>query len=233
MRAFHFDDIVLGWPLLAQGLLTTLGLAAGSALLSLPLGMVLGTLRSATAIRWLWGLRAGVTLYIEVMRSVPLILWLAFTHYGLMFWVNQALDRPSGFLESALVGFVLFEAAYFAEIWRGGLLSLRTGERDAARSLGLSPWTRYTRVYMPLALQRALPALVGQLISLLKDTSLASIIGVMELTRMGEILYQNTYHDFEVLVFLALTYFLLCSGLSVLSRRLEASAQAMTQAPVS
>ncbi|MBK8190688.1 MAG: amino acid ABC transporter permease [Vampirovibrionales bacterium] len=221
MRDFHFEDILTGWPLLAQGLVTTVILAVLSALFSLPLGIALGSLR-ADAPRLLWPLRVAATLYIEGMRSLPLILWLAFVHYGLMFWVNNALDRPSSFLESALAGFILFEAAYFAEIWRGGLLSVRSGERDAARSLGLSPLDRYRRIYAPLAFSRALPALVGQLISLLKDTSLASIIGVMELTRMGEILYQNTYHDFEALVFLALTYFLLCFGLSALGRRLEA-----------
>lgn len=217
MRAFHFEDIATGGQLLLEGLGVTLILSVSVILASLVIGTVLGILRHEGP-AWI---RQPVTLYIELIRSIPLVLFLAFIHYGLMFAVNDALGRNSHFLESAVVGMILFECAYIAEILRGGLRSVHPTERDAATSLGLSYSQRLGSVHLPLAFSRCLPSLINQFASLIKDTSLTSIIGVAELTARGEILYQNTYHDFEVLVVLALVYFALCFGLSAVSHRFE------------
>ncbi len=217
MREFHFEDILMGSDLLLHGLTITIGMSVIVIVLSLLFGTILGVLRHEGPV-WLARI---VALVVEFVRSIPLILFMVFVHYGLMYAINSMLGRDSSFLESAIIALTLFEAAYIAEIFRGGLRSIQTTEREAASSLGLTYMQRLWFVFLPLAYSRTIPALIGQFISLVKDTSLASIIGVTELTRQGEILYQNTFHDFEVLVFIALVYFIICFSLSRLSRRFE------------
>lgn len=211
---FHVEDIVNGWPLLSKGILYTLGLSIASYGLALPLGTLLGYARGELQ-GWVGRL---VGFYIELLRGVPLILFLVFVHYGLM----PLLFGQSNFIVSSLIAFVLFEAAYLGEIVRGGLRAVNQTEREAAKSLGLSDWQQLRYVVLPLAFSRMTPALVGQFISLLKDTSLASIVGVIELTRAGEIIYEQTFHDFEILLFQALVYFLLCFAIARIGRRFEA-----------
>ncbi len=217
LNHFHFEDILMGWPLLQQGLLVTLGMSLIAITLSLILGTILGVVRHEDSFL----LRRISALYIEFIRSIPLILFMAFVHYGVMFSVNNWFGRDSSFLESAIVAMVLFESAYIAEIIRGGFRSISVLERDTAKSLGLSYPQQLVYIYLPLAYARSAPALIGQFIALIKDTSLASIIGVMELTRQGEIIYQNTFHDFEILLVTAFIYFVICFSLSQFSRRFE------------
>lgn len=211
---FHGEDILLGLPLLAKGLLFTVFLAVSSFALALPLGTLLGLLRGEVR-GWAGKLAA---LYIEFLRGIPLILFLVFIHYGLL----PLLFGGSNFIVSSLLAFILFEAAYIGEIVRGGLRSVTQSEREAALCIGLDRLQQLRHVVLPLAYQRMLPALVGQFISLLKDTSLAAIVGVVELTRAGEIIYEQKFHDLEILLFQALIYFLLCAGISMVGRRFEA-----------
>ena len=212
---FHAEDIITGLPLLSQGILMTLFLAITSFAAALVLGTLLGVMRGEGP-GWF---RLPATVYIEFMRGIPLILFLVFIHYGLL----PLVFGGSNFLISSLLAFTLFESAYVGEIIRSGLRSVTTAERDAAKSLGLTAIQQFTLVILPLALRRMMPALTGQLISLLKDTSLASVVGVVELTRAGEIIYEQRYHDFEILLFQAVVYFTLCYALARLSRRFEAS----------
>lgn len=208
----HFQDLWQARELLLSGLGMTLLLTVGVLPISLFLGICLGFCRHEPS-----GLRPFAILYIEFLRSIPLILFLVFIHYGVL---PLLIAHPSFYL-SAFLTFILFEAAYFAEIIRGGLRSIHQLEKEAAISLGLTPFQRRLYVFLPLAWRRTLPALLGQGVSLLKDTSLASIVGVIELTRAGEIIYERTFHDFEVLTILAVVYFVLCYSLSRLSERLQ------------
>ena len=210
---FHFEDIVLGLPLLGKGLLHTVTLALISFSAALTLGTGLGLLRGEFG-GWPGKLAA---LYIEFLRGIPLILFLIFIHYGLL----PLLFGGSDFLASSLIAFILFEAAYIGEIIRGGLRAVTPAEREAAQCIGLTRGQQLRHVVLPLAFQRMAPALAGQFVSLLKDTSLAAIVGVVELTRAGEIIYEQRFHDFEILLFQALIYFLLCLGISLYSRRFE------------
>lgn len=210
----HVADIVLGFPLLAKGLAYTVLLSGISFALALPLGTLLGLLRGEVR-GWPGKLAA---LYIEFLRGVPLILFLVFIHYGLL----PLAFGGSNFMVSSLLAFSLFESAYIGEIMRGGLRSVTQSEREAAQCIGLNRWQQLRHVVLPLAYQRMLPALVGQFISLIKDTSLAAIVGVVELTRAGEIIYEQKFHDLEILLFQALVYFLLCASISLIGRRFEA-----------
>jgi His/Glu/Gln/Arg/opine family amino acid ABC transporter permease subunit len=199
--------------LLAKGLLFTVFLAINSFTLALVFGTLLGLLREEVQ-GWLGKLAA---LYIEFIRGIPLILLLIFTHYGLL----PLLFGGSNFIVSSLLTFILFESAYVGEIVRGGLRSVTTIERESALCLGLNRWQQLRYIVLPLAYRRMSPALVGQFISLLKDTSLAAAVGVVEFTRAGEIIYEQTFHDFEILLFQAIIYFALCFSISILGRRFE------------
>lgn len=210
---FHFEDIWLGRSLLAQGLLYTVLLSVSSFAVALPLGALLGLLREEVK-GWPGKLAA---FYIEFLRGIPLILFLIFIHYGLL----PLVWGRSDFLVSSWLAFVLFEAAYIGEIIRGGLRSVTQTEREAAISLGLSRWQQIREIFLPLTFGRMTPALVGQFISLIKDTSLAAVVGVIELTRAGEIIYQQRFHDLEILLFQALVYFILCFSIALIGRRFE------------
>ncbi len=218
MLTFHWQDIVFNLPLLLTGLLYTIILSGTAFVFALLLGTILGVLRHEGPVP----LKKLATLYIELIRGIPLILFLVFIHYGLL---PLVIDRPNFFISSVLA-FTLFEAAYIAEIIRSGFRSITQTERDSAVSLGLSYNQQLFYIYLPLAFSRTMPAMVSQLITLIKDTSLASIVGVIELTRAGEIIYERTFHDFEILIFQALIYFLMCYGLSKYSQRFEAKRSA-------
>ncbi|HEY9686549.1 MAG TPA: amino acid ABC transporter permease [Coleofasciculaceae cyanobacterium] len=209
----HFEDVWVGLPLMAKGFLFTVLLAAVSFSGALLFGTMLGVLREE---KKGWPGRAA-GLYIEFLRGIPLILFLLFIHYGLM----PTVFGHSDFLGSSLLAFFLFESAYVGEIIRGGLRSVTRSERESAKSLGLTETQQLWHVILPLAFQRMMPALAGQLVSLIKDTSLASIVGVIELTRAGEIIYEQRFHDFEILAFQAVVYFLVCYSIARLSRCFE------------
>ena len=210
----HLNDIIDNFDFLMKGLGMTLLLASVTIIGSSFFGIILGVARHSKTpvISWI------ATGYIEFIRSIPLILFIVFVHFGLLPGILHI--QPTFFL-SAAVAMILFTSAYIAEIVRGGLKSIEKGHIEAARSLGLNYFQMMTHVILPLALSRMTPALVSQFISLIKDTSLASIIGLIELTRAGEIVYGRTFHEFEILMFIAFTYFIICYSLSILSKKLE------------
>lgn len=210
---FHPAELVAGLPLLAEGLLFTLALSMASFAAALIFGTLLGLLRGEVG-GWPGRLAAC---YIEGVRGTPLVMLLILIHYGVL----SPLLGGGYFFVSALTSFILFESACVGEIVRGGLISIDPAERESAICLGLSRWQQWRLVLLPIALRRMSPALVGQFVSLIKDTSLAAVIGVVELTRAGEIIYERTYHDFEILLLQALIYFCLCFSVARLGRRFE------------
>lgn len=208
------NDIIENFNFLMKGLFTTLELAIVAIIGSFLIGIILGICRHTNTpiLSWL------ATGYIEFVRSIPLVLFIVFVHFGLLPGVFQI--QPTFFM-SASIALIIFTAAYVAEIVRGGLKSIAYGHIEAAKSLGLNYFQMMIYIVLPLALSRMSPALVGQFIALIKDTSLASIIGLMELTRSGEIVYGRTFHEFEILLFIALIYFAICYSLSLFTRKLE------------
>lgn len=217
----YWNDIIDNFEFLMKGLLMTLELALVAIIGSSMLGIFLGVSRHSKLPVLSW----FATAYIEFVRSIPLILFIIFVHFGLLPYILHI--QPTFFL-SAAVAMIIFTAAYIAEIVRGGLKSIERGHTEAARSLGLNYIQMMIYVILPLALSRMTPALVSQFIALIKDTSLASIIGLIELTRAGEIVYGRTFHEIEILLFVAFTYFVICYSLSVLSKKLEALSSSKT-----
>jgi general L-amino acid transport system permease protein len=201
-----------------NGLLLTLLMAVISIVLSFPLGVLLALGRTSNlpVLRWF------CILYIEIVRGIPLIgiLFLAQVMLPLFLSADIRLDR----LVRAIAGLVLFSAAYMAENVRGGLQSIPRGQREAAKALGLNTPLVVTLIILPQALRAVIPAIVGQLIGLFKDTSLLSLVGLVELTGMARsILAQPQFigRYAEVYLFIGLIYWVFCYSMSLASRRLE------------
>jgi His/Glu/Gln/Arg/opine family amino acid ABC transporter permease subunit len=217
-----FSSVVQNFDFLMQGLKITLNLALFSIAGSLIIGTVLGILRFSR----LFPLNYISAGFIEIQRSIPLILFIIFIHFSIspVIYKNLVLKNLLGDysleMQSAFIALTFFNSAYIAEIIRGGLKSIETCLIDAAKSLGLSYYQRLRYIIMPIAYKRMRPALVSQFIALTKDTSLASAIGLIELTRAGEIIYERTYDEFAILIFIALLYFLICFGISSFSKNI-------------
>lgn len=204
------------------GLLLTLYYTVGALLLSFPIGVALALGRRST----LPVVRAGCGVFIEFFRGSPLIALLFVGWLILPFFLPVGFPTPD-LVTRALIIFVLFTSAYVAEIVRGGLQSIPRGQREAAQALGLSPWKQTRLVILPQALRSVIPALVGQAISLYKDTTLVLIIGQIELLAVAQnVTQQEAFigqgYITETLVFVSLIYWVGSYWMSRESQRLEA-----------
>ena len=211
------------------GLVLTLLLTGASGLLSLPLGVILALGRTSD----LPVLRHGSRLYIDLMRAVPLIAVLFFGQLLVPLFLPVELEINR--VVRAVVAFALFASAYVAEDVRGGLQSIPPTQREAAAALGLNVWQSLQLVVLPQALQIAIPALTNQAIGLLQNTSLMALLGLVELLGISRSLLANPAfigRHLEVYVWLAALYWLLCTAMALLARRLERSAQPITSTSI-
>jgi glutamate transport system permease protein len=201
------------WTFLAEGLAITLvvgGIAlVGSLAISVPLGMARTELRGPLG--WL------VTAWIELVRATPILAILVIVFLGLP-RIGLRLEA----LQAAIVGLIIYNSAVIAEIVRAGIASIPKGEVEAARSLGLGYVPTMRFVVLPQAVARMTPAIVSQLITLIKDTSLAFILGAQELVGYGRSFFNFYGNSMETYVVIGIIFFLICYPLSRLSRRLEA-----------
>ncbi|MBK8023943.1 MAG: amino acid ABC transporter permease [Chloroflexi bacterium] len=202
------------------GLLLTIMLTMVGILASFPLGVLLALGRRST----LPVVRTASTLYIEFVRGVPLITVL-FMAQLLVPLINPSLAEVDNVFR-AMVGILLFSAAYLAENVRGGLQAVPPGQEEAAKALGLAGWQVTLLITLPQALRYVIPALVGQFISLFKDTSLVAIVGLVDLTGIARTTVAQT--EFlglyrEVYLFIGIIYFVFSYVMAAISRRLEAS----------
>ena len=200
------------------GLLLTFLLAIVGILLSFPFGVLLALGRRSS----LPAVRILSTAYIELIRGVPLvtILFMAAVMLPLFLPSNVRIDQ----VLRAMVGITLFSAAYVAENVRGGLQAIPLGQVEAAHAIGLNTFQTNRFIVLPQALRAVIPANVGLFISLLKDTTLVTIVGLLELLGIGRaVLAQPQWFgaQLEVYVFIAAVFFILCYTMSQASYRLE------------
>ncbi len=212
---------------LVMGIFTTLGVSLGAMLV----GLVLGVLGALARMSRNVVLDQLGTLYVELVRGTPLLVQLYVAYWCIAVAIKKGLlsaGIPEGIAaltdEAMLVGILtlgLFAGAYVAEIVRAAVESIHRGQTEAALSQGMTKRQTFWLVLLPQALRRMLPPLAGQFVSLIKDSSLLSIIGVMELTKRADEVRSPTLATFEVFLPLALLYLALTFPLSWVTRRLE------------
>lgn len=201
-----------------NGLLLTLLLALSGIVFCFPLGVLLalGRQSSLPALRWV------SIAYIELIRAVPLITILFMAQLLVPLFMPEGIRLDN--VLRAWLGITLFSAAYMAENVRGGLQAVPRGQMEAARALGLKGWQAILLILLPQALRMVIPAIVGQFISMLKDTSLVVIVSLTDLMGIAKtVLAQPGFvtRHFEVYLFVAAVYFVFSYSLSIGSRRLE------------
>jgi glutamate transport system permease protein len=205
------------WRFLLGGLWTAVQIAGASIVLSILIGtlMAVGRLAPSRPLRWICGT------YVEVFRATPLLLMLLFVFFG-----SARTPFALGPFAAAAVALTLYNSAVVAEIVRAGIRSISRGILEAGQALGMSYLQTMRYVAVPLALRRMAPGLVSQLITLFKDTSLASVLGITELARRGRVIHDTpTYgNTIEVLLVVSALYFIPSYILSLIAFRLERSA---------
>ena len=162
---------------LSAGLQYTLGLFFTTVLLSIPLGLLL-TFARRSSNKIVQSITGG---YVWIMRGTPLLLQLYFFYYGLAFIPVLKEFLVMDRFTASIVAFALNYAAYFCEIFRGGLLSIDKGQYEAAKVLGFSKWQTFTKIIFPQMLRVSLPSISNECITLVKDTALITAIGVTEI----------------------------------------------------
>ena len=191
----------------------TLRLAVPAIILGFAVGIILGLARLA---RRGW-IHYPAAVYIEFIRGIPLVM--------VIFWfwylVPVVIGRPVPEYWVALTAFVIFEGAYIGEIVRAGIQSVPKGQIDAATAAGLNYFQTMGSVLLPQAIRNVIPSLVTQFIVLFKDTSLASIIGMMDLTKAAQTVSQRELRPFEMYIFIAAVYWACTYSMSRFSRWLE------------
>lgn len=209
-----FDQwrIIGDWtPELAEAALVTVRITALGFVLALALGTLFGIVRSRES--WLSYPAAA---YVEFFRGTPLLVQLFFIYYGLP-QIGITLDAWT----AGVVGLGLNGGAYIAEIVRGALAGIDRGQYDAAHALGMSWSAVLLWVVMPQALRTATPPLMNSLASLLKESSLISVLAITEIMNVAKMIYSRTFRAFEIYAVVALMYFVLTFALSRVSRSLE------------
>ena len=197
-------------PLL-EGLIVTLEISGLAAILAFSIGSLLAFMRISN----FQFLKDIATVYIAIIRGTPLLVQI-FIFYFIIATIFE-LER---FLAGA-ISLGLFFGAYIAEVLRGAIQSIDKGQYEAAKSLGMNYTQTMVYIIMPHALKRALPTLVGEMIALVKDSSLVSVISITDLTKVGREIVANTFSPFETWLIIAAVYFSITFLLSVLGHKIE------------
>jgi polar amino acid transport system permease protein len=217
--AFSRVDYSWNWPAVweyrdkfIQGWLTTVALSLAALVASTAIGAVAAVCLQSRNVF----VEAVGRVYVELIRGTPLLVQLLIGFYV----IANAIGLENRFVVGVLV-LSLFSGAYMAEIFRGGLAAIPQTQRDSARAIGLTPWQSLRLVILPQAVRLVLPAVAGQLVSLVKDSSLLSVIAISEFTLNAQEVNAVTYSTLESFLPLAAGYLVLTLPLSALSRWLE------------
>ncbi|CAE6942242.1 COG0765 ABC-type amino acid transport system [Vibrio sp. B1FLJ16] len=231
-------------PYFFQGLISTLRLSLWGLALALMLGTLLGLSRFSKSV-WL---RTPANTFIQLVRNVPPLVFVFIFYFfisnqlipllgleailrnygGEPNAIQHFLFGPAQLWENLASGVLcvgLLSSAYIAEVIRAGLQSIDQGQWEAADSLGLSRWIKYRFIIAPQVLKAITPALAGQIISLVKDTSIVSLISIQEMTFVGTEIANSSGYIFEIWLLVGLTYFLVCFGLSLFFRYVESKSK--------
>ena len=200
-------------PLFERGLLVTLGYTAATIFLGLVIGLLVGLGRLSRSVL----VNIPLVAFIEVFRCTPLLVQIVWFYYALP--VVLGVQIPATL--AGIMTLSLYTGAFYAEIFRGGIISIEQGQWDAARALGLRRWPMMRRVILPQAIRRMIPPFVSQSITQLKNTSLVSTIAVPDLLYNGTLVTADTYRPLEVYTVVALIYFAILFPSTMLAQAYE------------
>lgn len=193
----------LGWTLVLSALSFVLGSFAG-------FGVMLARVSRLAVVR------VAAALFIQTIQGIPLLVLLFVVYFGVGIF---GIDVPP--LLAAGVALMVYVSAFLGEIWRGSVEAIEKTQWEASECLGFSRWQSLILVIIPQAVRLSLPATVGFLVQVIKSTSLASVVGFVELTRAGQIINNSLFQPFLVFALVGGFYFLLCYPLSRWSRTME------------
>ncbi len=212
---YHWDfALILRYtPLFWKGVQVTLAYTGGSIFLGLIIGMAVGVGRLSRSKL----LNIPLIGYIEAFRCTPLLVQIVWFYYALP--VLLGIQIPATVAATLVLS--CYTGAFYAEIFRGGIVSIERGQWDAARALGLKPWHMMRKVILPQAIKRMIPPFVNQSITQLKNTSLVSTIAVPDLLYQGTLVTGDTYRPLEVYTVVALIYFAMLFPSTLLAQAYE------------
>lgn len=203
--------------LFLNGTLVTIGLTAAVVVLGLLLGLVggLAQLSRFAVLRWIsWA-------YIELFRCTPLLVQLLWFYYALPMLTGIQIDAVT----ASVLTLSLYGGSFYAEVIRGGVVSIEAGQTEAGLALGMTPAKAMRRIVLPQAVKRMIPPLMNQSIIQFKNTSLVSVVAVPDLLYQGQVAATDTFRPLEVYTIVALIYFVVLVPLTAIVKRGEKQLQ--------
>ena len=220
MYEYDWSTIVPNLPYLWKGMIITLEITITAIVVGIVWGTVLAVMRLSPIkpISWL------ARIYVNVFRSVPLIMVLMWFYLVVPSFLQQALGispKTDIRLISAMIAFSLFEAAYYSEIIRAGIMSIARGQGNAALALGMTKWQAMQLVILPQAFRAMVPLLLTQGIVLFQDTSLVYVLSLADFFRTADVIGINNGTEVEMVLFTGAVYFVMSLGASLLVNHLK------------
>jgi polar amino acid transport system permease protein len=211
----HLDFSVLTpyLHLLPAAILITLQVGISGFILSIILSVIVGTLRTRKLCR---AAHLILTAYVEFFRGTPLLIQLFIVYYGLP---SLGIRLPP--VAASIVTMGLNSGAYLSEVVRAAILSIDRGQYEAAAMLGYKPIQTDIHIILPQSLRIAVPSFMNGFSSMIKETSLISVLPLVELTKLGNQIYAKTYHPFEIYITMAIIYFAMTYSVTFLAKWLE------------
>jgi polar amino acid transport system permease protein len=200
-------------PFLADGVATTVLVCLAAVALTVPVSLLAaaGRMSRSTAVR------AIAKFYVDFFRSTPFLVQLVWLFFGLPMLIDVSLTG----MEAAIVGLALYIGSYQAEVVRGGILSLESGQREAGLALGMTASQLYRRIILPQAMRRMIPPSMNVLVVLIKESAVVSAVSVTDLMWRAQAVGTRSYRPLEPLTFAALVYIAMIMPLSLWSRQIH------------
>lgn len=213
VAGLDFSKIKENIPFILQGIGVTLGFTIVSAILGFTWGTILAIIKISTIkpLKWL------ADFYTSIFRGTPLLLQLVIVYFSTPQLIGYAIPP----FQAGVITFALNSAAYTSETIRGGIMGVDKGQREAAMTMGVPYPLMMWDIILPQAFKNILPALVNESIGLLKESSLVSTIGALDLTRRGQVVAAEKFIFFEPLMFVGLIYYIMVMGLTLVAQRFE------------
>jgi len=210
---WHFEVLWDYQEVFVRAAVVTGAVTAGALVMGLVLGLTLGMMRLSrrAVLRW------PAVLYIELFRSTPVLVQLVWIYYALPVLSGVQM----GNVATLIVGLGLHSAAYFAEIFRAGILSIDRGQMDAAKAIGMRYFQAMRRIILPPAVRRMLPPFINEFATLMKLTTLGTVLAVAELLHESENLINNTFRPLEIYTVLAIAFAVIIYPIIYLSQHVE------------